>query len=163
VNVAHLSGLAVGALVFLPGSTIARELPQETSPATVRLAQVGPEGRRERGRRLFEALDLSSEQQQELRAIRTKYQPEMQSLRDDLRREENELRSLMIGSASDAEIRAHHEHVVQLRNELGGIHFESMLEMRQVLTSAQRQELGQLLEERRNERGPRGRRGGFRR
>jgi len=102
---------------------------------------------------VFEALDLTPTQQQELRAIRMKYQPDMRSRRSQLRQAENELRSLMVGSAAESDIRAQHERVVQLRSELGEMHFESMLEMRQVLTAEQRQELAELLQQRRDSRG----------
>ncbi|AGF51479.1 sll0858 [Synechocystis sp. PCC 6803] len=105
----------------------------------------------------MESLDLTDSQKQQLEAIRQKYQGQMQSLSEQMRTSQNELRTLMSGNGSDSEIRAKHNQVANLRQQLGELRFNSMLESRQVLTPEQRQKFSQLMQERRNSR--QGRRG----
>ncbi|WLT37095.1 Spy/CpxP family protein refolding chaperone [Synechocystis sp. B12] len=105
----------------------------------------------------MESLDLTNSQKQQLEAIRQKYQGQMQSLSEQMRTSQNELRTLMSGNGSDSEIRAKHNQVANLRQQLGELRFNSMLESRQVLTPEQRQKFSQLMQERRNNR--QGRRG----
>jgi Spy/CpxP family protein refolding chaperone len=105
----------------------------------------------------MESLNLTDRQKQQLEAIRQKYQGQMQSLSEQLRTSQNELRTLMAGNGSDSEIRAKHNQVANLRQQLGELRFNSMLESRQVLTPEQRQKFSQLMQERRNNR--QGRRG----
>ncbi|MCT0253416.1 Spy/CpxP family protein refolding chaperone [Synechocystis sp. CS-94] len=105
----------------------------------------------------MESLDLTDSQKQQLEAIRQKYQGQMQSLSEQMRTSQNELRTLMSGNGSDSEIRAKHNQVANLRQQLGELRFNSMLESRQVLTPEQRQKFSELMQERRNSR--QGRRG----
>jgi len=105
----------------------------------------------------MESLNLSDGQKQQLEAIRQKYQDQMKSLAEQLRTNQNELRTLMTGNGSDSEIRAKHNQVNNLRQQLGEMRFNSMLESRQVLTPEQRQQFSQLMQERQGNR--QGRRG----
>ncbi|MBD2652169.1 Spy/CpxP family protein refolding chaperone [Synechocystis sp. FACHB-383] len=105
----------------------------------------------------MQSLNLTDSQKQQLEAIRQKYQGQMQSLSEQLRTSQNELRTLMAGNGSDSEIRAKHSQVANLRQQLGELRFNSMLESRQVLTPEQRQKFSELMQERRNSR--QGRRG----
>ncbi|WP_223341827.1 Spy/CpxP family protein refolding chaperone [Synechocystis sp. PCC 7339] len=105
----------------------------------------------------MQSLNLTDSQKQQLEAIRQKYQGQMQSLSEQLRTGQNELRTLMAGNGSDSQIRAKHSQVANLRQQLGELRFNSMLESRQVLTPEQRQKFSELMQERRNNR--QGRRG----
>ncbi|WP_228014944.1 Spy/CpxP family protein refolding chaperone [Synechocystis salina] len=105
----------------------------------------------------MQSLNLTDSQKQQLEAIRQKYQGQMQSLSEQLRTSQNELRTLMAGNGSDSQIRAKHSQVANLRQQLGELRFNSMLESRQVLTPEQRQKFSELMQERRNNR--QGRRG----
>jgi Spy/CpxP family protein refolding chaperone len=57
---------------------------------------------------------------------------------------------MMAGTASVSDIRTKQQEVVRLREELGNVRFESMLEMRAVLTPEQRDRIGQMLHQRRD-------------
>lgn len=112
------------------------------------LSQRGPNPQREQ--RLMESLNLNDQQKQELNAIRQKHQSQMETLSAQLRTRQDELRTLMSSNASDNEIRAKHQQVADLRQQLGELRFESMLESRKVLTPDQRKQFAQLMDERRS-------------
>jgi len=116
-----------------------------TSPQL--LSQRGPNP--QRGDRLMESLNLSDQQKQELNAIRQKYQGQMDQLNTELRTRQDELRNLMAGNAGDNDIRAKHNQVASLRQQLGELRFNSMLESRKVLTPDQRQQFAQMMDGRR--------------
>ena len=117
------------------------------------MAQDGPRGR------IMEELNLSDAQKQEIQSIRESYRPQMQPLHEQLRSEQDELKNLMSSNASDSAIRSQHNEVISIRQELGTLRFESMLEVRNVLDESQRNQLREFMEENRGSRGPR-RRGG---
>jgi protein CpxP len=114
------------------------------------------------GGRLLYELNLSQEQEQEIAAIQQKYNDAMVENHNALRSGYDELRDLMTGTESDKVIRDKYEEIMDLRRKLADLRFQSMLEVRQVLTEEQRQELAELMDERRQgwSRGGRGR-GGY--
>jgi Spy/CpxP family protein refolding chaperone len=116
------------------------------------IAQWGWGGKEGGQGKLMESLDLSATQKQQLEAIRQKYQAQMKSVSEQLRTNQNELRTLMSGNGSDNDIRAKHTQVNNLRQQLGEMRFNSMMESRQVLTPAQRQKFSQLMQENRQSR-----------
>ena len=98
---------------------------------------------------LIEQLKLTDDQKSKVAAIRQKYQEKTQELRETLRSNEQELNSLLSNNASDRDIRSKHQQVSRNRQEISNLQFESFLEIRQVLTPAQRKEFSQLMQERR--------------
>jgi Spy/CpxP family protein refolding chaperone len=106
----------------------------------------GQGGKREK---LIEQLNLSNTQQQQIAAIRQKYQGQMSQAKQNMRAAQQQLRDLMAGNGSEAQIRSKHDEVVKLRQELEQLRFQSMLEMREVLTPEQRNQLAQLMQQRR--------------
>ncbi|MGA1623822.1 MAG: Spy/CpxP family protein refolding chaperone [Synechocystis sp.] len=121
-----------------------------SSPQPQHLAQRGPNPQGQE--RLMESLNLSAQQKQDLNKIRQKYQSQMEGLQSQLRTRQDELRALMSGNASDSDIRAKHNQVAALRQQLGDLRFDSMLESRKILTPDQRKEFAQLMDERRGRR-----------
>jgi Spy/CpxP family protein refolding chaperone len=103
--------------------------------------------------RIIEQLNLSQEQTQELVSIREKYKPRFRSLREQMRKAHEEMRQMMTGNVSQAELRAKNEEINQLNQKIDELRFESLLEMREVLTPEQRQEFAQIMEQRREMRG----------
>lgn len=95
----------------------------------------------------MERLNLSPEQRQQLQSIRQKYEGQWQKLETDLRSQQGELRQLMAGSADKETIRKKHNQVTQIRQKLGDLRFEMMLDSREILTPQQRQEFAQMAEE----------------
>jgi Spy/CpxP family protein refolding chaperone len=98
---------------------------------------------------LIEQLNLTDEQKSKVAAIRQKYQEKTKKLRETLRSNEQELNSLLSNNASDRDIRSKHQQISRNRQEMSNLQFESFLEIRQVLTPAQRTEFSQLMQERR--------------
>ena len=107
-----------------------------------------PRGMDNSRERLIEQLNLTDEQKSKVAAIRQKYQDKTKQLRETLRSNEQELNSLLSNNASDRDIRAKHQQISRNRQEMSNLQFESFLEIRQVLTPAQRTEFSQLMQER---------------
>jgi len=107
-----------------------------------------PRGMNNSRERLIEQLNLTDDQKSKVAAIRQKYQEKTKKLRETLRSNEQELNSLLSNNASDRDIRSKHQQVSRNRQEISNLQFESFLEIRQVLTPAQRTEFSQLMQER---------------
>ncbi len=93
-------------------------------------------------------LNLSSQQQQQLTAIRQKYDGQMRQIGEQLRKNQEELRTMMDGTASANAISAKHDQVLGLRQQLDKLRFQSMLESREVLTPEQRKQFSQMMSQR---------------
>lgn len=109
--------------------------------------------RRERTEQFQQALNLSDQQMQQLGEIRKKYRPQMQNLAQQMQAKSQELNRMMQGNASESDLRRKHQEIANLRQQMGNIRFESMLEMRKILSTEQRQRLAQILQQRRQARG----------
>ena len=101
------------------------------------------------GGQLIQQLDLTDEQRAQIEAIQAKYADDLGPNNQNLNAAYQELRTMMIGDTPDETIRRKHEEIRAMRQESGDLRFESMLEVRQVLTLEQRQELADLMEQRR--------------
>ncbi len=107
--------------------------------------------------KFLDRLDLSEEQSTQIKAIyRRQYQTNQQS-RQELRQAKEEMGSLLTSEANPNRIRRKHREIQSLNQELGNSRFEAMLEVREVLTREQRQEIADMMA------GYRGRRGYYRR
>ncbi|MGG6270315.1 Spy/CpxP family protein refolding chaperone [Leptolyngbya sp. AN03gr2] len=104
-------------------------------------------GRGEMG--LLRELNLSADQMSRIQQIRSRYRDQMKSDRDAARQAQQELRTLMAGSANDDQIREKFRQVKELRTKVADAQFNSMLEVRNVLTPEQRQRFAQRMEQRR--------------
>jgi Spy/CpxP family protein refolding chaperone len=138
----------------------------ETPYLTAQSFDDEPFTQRGRGRRrgdFMEALNLTEAQQNQLQSIREEYQPRLIDTREELFNARQMLSDMMVEeNVSNNELRRQHDKILTLRDEIGNLRFESMLEMRTVLTPEQRETFAELVEERQENRG-RGRRGrGFR-
>jgi periplasmic protein CpxP/Spy len=141
--------LACGSSAALANSSFS-DINKPSSVVLLEYAQAGESPRREKKRKgVLEQLNLSSQQQQQISTIRQKYRPNMEQVRTRLRTARQELQQLMVGDATKDNIRAKHQQVGELHQELDTLRFESMLEIRDVLTTAQRQELDRMMQQRR--------------
>ncbi len=98
---------------------------------------------------LMKQLNLSSQQQEQLTAIRQKNQGTMKQMTEQLRKNQEELKVMMDGNASASTLTAKHDQVMSLRQQLEKLRFQSMLESREVLNPEQRKQFGQLMNQRR--------------
>jgi Spy/CpxP family protein refolding chaperone len=105
------------------------------------------------GGELIEQLDLTDEQREEIRTIQAKYADDLGPNNQNLNTAYQELRTMMIEDTSEDLIRSKHDDIRTMRQQSADLRFESMLEVRQVLTTEQRQELADLMEQRRGRHG----------
>lgn len=100
----------------------------------------------------LEQLNLTPQQQQEIQAIRDRYQTQLQTSRDQMRQNMERMGQMMSGNSSDNDLRNLHNQILQARQQIGQMQFEQMLAIRNVLTEEQRQQFGQLMQQRRQNR-----------
>jgi periplasmic protein CpxP/Spy len=146
MSIRRISAIAV--LMFTLGSTAALAVPNPVAPQT--LAQ-NQQPNRPAGRegRLFEQLNLSVDQKQKMQAVRDRYKDQISQRMQAMRQARQELETMMSGTANTSQIREKHRQIMGLRQQLEEVQFESMLAMREVLTSEQRSKLAQLMQQRR--------------
>jgi Spy/CpxP family protein refolding chaperone len=73
-----------------------------------------------------------------MRAIRSQYKDKISQGRQNVRQAQQELRELMVGTASEDQLRTKYSQVKTLKQQVGDIQFESMLATRKVLNAEQR-------------------------
>ncbi|MCU0548183.1 MAG: Spy/CpxP family protein refolding chaperone [Leptolyngbya sp. Prado105] len=115
-----------------------------------RIAQA-PDRPGKRGMGLMRDLNLSSDQMTRIQQIRSRYRDQLERDRTTARQAQQELRTLMAGNATDDQIRDKFRQVQALRTRTAEAQFNSMLEMRGVLTPEQRQKFAERMEKRRGE------------
>lgn len=99
---------------------------------------------------LMEELNLKQEQQQKLQLIQSRYKDKIEYLQEGINRSNQEFRSLMISNIDPGQIRNKHQEVQDLRQKLDNLRLESMIEMREVLTPAQRSRFAQMMARRKD-------------
>ncbi|MBE9221973.1 Spy/CpxP family protein refolding chaperone [Cyanobacterium stanieri LEGE 03274] len=162
-NIRHLFALTM-LLTFTGGArAIALDADiislENTLNETIELAQGKEENKRwgakkEGQSRLIQQLNLTPEQQQQMLEIKNRYEPRMTNLRQEIRTERQELRTMMNNNESTEAIRAKNQTISNLTQQMRELGFETMLEMREVLTPAQREELSQIMNQRRSSNRP---------
>lgn len=133
-----------GSLVLLTGLVALFPLPQ-----FVALAQPMEPGMRHSGMMdgpppMFEQLNLTEEQQEQIRTLHEQTMATTESQRQQLQEAHEEMRSLLTSDASADELRQQHQDMQQLRQTLETQHFEMMLSIREILTPEQRAELAEM-------------------
>ena len=98
--------------------------------------------------RLVQQLDLTSEQSEQIEAIKEQSETENQALFEQLQTNRQQMQSLLAGNADPEQLRANHQAGQNLRQELDTNRFETLLEIREVLTPEQRTQMAQLMEQR---------------
>lgn len=146
-------------IVFAIGSAIALTNPVLNSqqltgsfwqPSIAQASRETKTENKEEKSRFFEQLNLSSPQKQQIATIRRQYQPQLEQLQNKAQVAQEEFLTMMAGTEPVEEIRTKRQKAIAARQELGDARFESMLEMREVLTPQQRQQLAKIMEERRD-------------
>ena len=97
---------------------------------------------------LFQQLNLTTAQQKKIKQIHRLYYPQIIKLREKVTAAKEELTSMMAGTESSIIIRAKHQEIMTLRQELGTLQLETMLATREVLTLEQRQNFADILRSR---------------
>ncbi|OLT58879.1 Spy/CpxP family protein refolding chaperone [Moorena bouillonii] len=136
-------------LVTLTGCTAVAN----TKPITSQLIP-SPEGQQHRKsskHRLMRQLKLNQVQRQQLKTIKLEYEESIIDLRQEVSQAKQTLSELMVGTADRETIRTQYQQVQLLNRQLGELHFESMLQMREVMTPEQRIQFAQFMRQRRNQ------------
>ncbi|WP_158517081.1 Spy/CpxP family protein refolding chaperone [Moorena producens] len=124
-----------------------------SNPVTSQLIP-NPEGQQHRKSikdRLVKQLNLNQVQRQQLNAIKLEYEESIIDLRQEVSQAKQTLSELMVGTADRETIRTQYQQVQLLNRQLGELHFESMLQMREVMTPEQRIQFAQFMRQRRNQ------------
>jgi Spy/CpxP family protein refolding chaperone len=100
--------------------------------------------------RMLKQLNLSTEQLQNLKAIRDRDSARIRDLAQQSRQANKELRDLLASAEGSNVIRAKHTQVLNLQQELQRQHFERMLAMREILTPYQRSQLKEIMQKERS-------------
>lgn len=107
------------------------------------------------GDRLLQQLNLSQEQMQQIQNIRNQYQSQFQAQMEQMQQTRQQMQNLLASDASEGDLRNQHNKMTQLHQKMAEMHFNQMMEIRRVLTSEQRRQMAQLMQQR----GPGGGRG----
>ncbi len=91
-----------------------------------------------------QALKLSPQQLTQVQAVEAKYKPQAQQQQTQLNQAEAVLEKLLVDGASNDDIRAQHQVIQTYRRELEGTRLEAALEIKEILTPAQRQQLAEM-------------------
>lgn len=99
---------------------------------------------REKFSNIFERLNLTTEQQQQIEQIHRQYKQQIRRKRNSLAKLQQQLSDMMVGTEPVELLRAKNQQVVLLRQEISTLRFESMLATREILTPQQRQKFREL-------------------
>ena len=148
--------IAVGALIALPLSTYAIQFDGEVNNSIQESGDMNFAQRRKHGRkgnrgsnidRLMQNIDLSDEQSQQIEAIEEESKAATDEIKQQVRSQHEEMRALMASDASVEEIRSQYQEAQALRQQMSDNRFETMLEIREVLTLEQRSQIAELMEQ----------------
>ncbi len=99
----------------------------------------------ERRQQLQRELNLTSEQSEKIREIHAQAKEDMQSLHNNLKEQKEEMRSLLASNANTNRLRQQHERIQVLKERFDDQRFETMLDVREVLTPEQRSQMAELM------------------
>lgn len=97
---------------------------------------------------LFQQLNLTAEQQQQIKRIHTRYRQEILQKRNSIAKLQQQLSDMMVGTEPVALLRAKNQQLNILHQEIGTLRFESMLATREILTPQQREKFRELVNSR---------------
>jgi periplasmic protein CpxP/Spy len=123
-------------------SLIAQNTPEQMPEGKEHQGRKGHWG--ERGGEMFKELNLTADQQAKIKAIREQEKSASTDQRKQMKAAFEQMRSLSAGNATDAQLRAKHQQVRQLRQQFEDRRFETMLKIRAVLTPEQRSKMAEL-------------------
>ena len=115
-------------------------------PIEIQIAQQTPSVAPEPKVSLFQQLDLSKEQQQQIKLIHRRYRQRISKHRQRIAKLQQQLSDMMVGTEPAELLRAKNQELIGLRQEMGALHFESMLATREILTLQQRQKFRELVQ-----------------
>ena len=97
---------------------------------------------------LFQQLNLTAEQQQQIKIIHTRYRQEIRQKRSSIAKLQQQLSDMMVGTEPVELLRAKNQQLNALHQEIGTLRFESMLATREILTPQQRRKFREVVNSR---------------
>ena len=147
--------IIAGVILTLGGAVALAESTPRLSHSLLTQAvstEASPTANPSRRGRWLQDLNLSSEQKQRLKTVRSQYRDQISTNDQELRQMRQELKSLLAESASADQVRAKYRQVEASRQKVSELRFESLLAMREVLTLEQRQKFAQHMQQRQDAR-----------
>ena len=95
---------------------------------------------------LFQQLNLTAEQRHKIAQIHRQYKQHIRKKRLRLAKLQQQLSDMMVGTETIELVRAKNQQLVNLRQEINALRFETMLDTREILTLQQRQKFRKLVE-----------------
>jgi periplasmic protein CpxP/Spy len=109
-------------------------------------------GRSPKMGQLFQALNLTTEQTQKLKSIHQEYKNPIREQQRNLREARQAMQQMIGSNTPAATVLSKFQEVQQMQQSLTQLRFKSLLAMREVLTTIQRQQLAQQMKTRQAER-----------
>ena len=132
---------------------------QESITTTTEIAQHMRHGKRgersDRLNKMLQQLDLSSGQSEQIEAIKEQSKTSGEALHEQMQTQHQEMRSLLNSDATSAQLTQQHQQLQDLRQQLGDRRFETMLQVREILTPEQRVEMAELMAQKADRKGDR--------
>lgn len=157
------TGIATLGLILPLGISAARANPTydavaEFTSTTQQVAQYHSPGAKRMGRgegmsKMLEQLNLTPEQSEQIETIKTESRAQNDALHQDMETIREEMRSLLASDASVEQLREQHQRMQEVHQKLSDNRFETMLQIREVLTPEQRSQMADLMSEKRTRRG----------
>ena len=94
---------------------------------------------------LFQQLNLTPEQQRQIKAIHSQYRQQIRRKKNTIAKLQQQLSDMMVGTEPVELLRAKNQQLNNLRQEIGTLRFESMLATREILTPQQREKFRDLV------------------
>ena len=129
--------------VFALSTSLLTKKYQHLITQTVVADRYDPEDREE-SLNIFEQLNLTPEQQQQIKQIHRQYNQQISRKKNSLAKLQQQLSDMMVGTEPVELVRAKNQQLVLLRQEISSLRFESMLATREILTPQQRQKFREL-------------------
>ncbi|OKH14165.1 Spy/CpxP family protein refolding chaperone [[Limnothrix rosea] IAM M-220] len=95
---------------------------------------------------LMDKLNLSNSQKQQIQGIRQRYSSQMNTLTSQMRTARATMQNLAQSNASRSQLERQYRTVSNLREDIADLKFRQMMDIRDVLTVSQRQEMAEYLE-----------------
>ena len=97
---------------------------------------------------LFQHLNLTNEQRQQIEQIHHQYRQQIQKRKQQIAKLQQQLSDMMVGTDPAQLLRAKNQQLTKLQQEIGTLRFESMLATREILTPPQREKFRELVNSR---------------
>lgn len=93
----------------------------------------------------WQQLNLTDEQQQQIKIIHSRYRQEISQKKDNLAKLQRQLSDMMVGTAPIELLRAKNQQLSDLQQKISTLRFECMLATREILTPLQREKFRELV------------------